>query len=164
MNAAAANQDDPRVLVLDRLMRAPRAAIWRCWTEPGLLKQWFAPAPFSVPVAELDVRPGGINRIVMRSPDGQDYPNAGVYLAVEPERRLVVTDAFRDAWTPSDKAFMALELALADEADGTRYRARAQHWSEADRIEHEKMGFHEGWGRCADQLETLARRLAGLDA
>ena len=48
-----------RELVLTRLIAAPRAKLWRAWTEPELLKQWFAPLPFTAPVAELDVRPGG---------------------------------------------------------------------------------------------------------
>jgi uncharacterized protein YndB with AHSA1/START domain len=82
-----------RDLVLDRLLRAPRAAVWRCWTEPALLKQWFAPAPWTTPEVSLDLRPGGASRFVMRSPEGQDFPSAGVYLEVVPERRLVFTDA-----------------------------------------------------------------------
>ena len=61
---------------------------------PTLLKQWFAPLPYTTPVAELDVRPGGSAFIVMRGPDGKDLPNRGVYLEVVPNERLVSTDAY----------------------------------------------------------------------
>jgi uncharacterized protein YndB with AHSA1/START domain len=61
-------------LTLTRLIDAPRAKLFRCFREPDLLKQWFAPKPYTVPIAELDFRVGGASRIVMRSPEGQDIP------------------------------------------------------------------------------------------
>ncbi|WP_232630990.1 SRPBCC family protein [Methylobacterium sp. Leaf118] len=151
--------DDPRDLVLTRLIPVPRRALWRAWTEPDLLKQWFAPKPYTTPVAELDVRPGGASLIVMRSPEGQDMPHPGVYLEVVPDARLVVTDAYRSAWVPSDKPFLTVILTFADEAGGTRYTARARHWTLEDRRTHEAMGFEAGWGQCADQLTALVKTL-----
>ena len=151
--------DDPRDLVLTRLIPAPRRALWRAWTEPELVKRWFAPKPYTTPVVELDLRPGGSNLIVMRSPDGQDLPNRGVYLEVVPDTRLVVTDAYRSAWVPSEKPFLTVILTFADEAGGTRYTARARHWTLEDRRAHEAMGFEQGWGICADQLTELVRDL-----
>ena len=67
-----------RELVLTRIIAAPRARLFRAWTEPGLLKQWFAPLPWTTPHAELDVRPGGTSLVVMRDPDGNEIPNRGV--------------------------------------------------------------------------------------
>lgn len=151
--------DDPRDLVLTRLISAPRRALWRAWTEPDLLKQWFAPKPWTTPVAELDVRPGGTSLVVMRSPEGQDMANPGVYLEVVPDVRLVVTDAYRSAWIPSDKPFLTVILTFAEEAGGTRYTARARHWTLEDRAAHEAMGFETGWGQCADQLTELVTTL-----
>lgn len=151
--------DDPRDLVLTRLIPVPRRALWRAWTEPDLLKQWFALKPYTTPVAELDVRPGGTSLIVMRSPEGQDMPNPGVYLEVVTDERLVVTDAYTSAWVPSQKPFLTVILTFAEEAGGTRYTARARHWTLEDRAAHESMGFHQGWGQCADQLEALAKSL-----
>ncbi|KQO94227.1 SRPBCC family protein [Methylorubrum extorquens] len=151
--------DDPRDLVLTRLIPAPRRALWRAWTEPELVKRWFAPKPYTTPVVELDLRPGGSNLIVMRSPDGQDLPNRGVYLEVVPDTRLVVTDAYRSAWVPSEKPFLTVILTFADEAGGTRYTARVRHWTLEDRQAHEAMGFEQGWGICADQLTELVRDL-----
>jgi uncharacterized protein YndB with AHSA1/START domain len=148
-----------RELVLTRLIDAPPAKVFRAWTDPELLKQWFAPLPYTTPVAELDVRPGGANFIVMRGPDGKDLPNRGVYLEVVENERLVVTDAYTKAWEPSEKPFMTLILTFENVAGKTRYTARVRHWSVADREAHEKMGFHEGWGQCADQLAALVAKL-----
>jgi uncharacterized protein YndB with AHSA1/START domain len=148
-----------RQLVLTRLIDAPCEKLYRAWTEPELMKQWFAPLPWTTPVAETDVRPGGSNLIVMRSPEGTDYPNRGVYLEVVPNRRLVVTDAYTRAWEPSEKPFMTVILTFEDEGGRTRYTARVLHWTVADREAHEKMGFHAGWGQCADQLAALVAKL-----
>jgi uncharacterized protein YndB with AHSA1/START domain len=147
-----------RDLVLTRLIDAPRAKLFEAWTKPELLKQWFAPLPYTTPVAELDVRPGGANKITMRGPDGVDLPNHGVYLEVVPNERLVFTDAYTEAWVPSAKPFMTVILTFEEEAGKTRYTARVRHWTVEDREAHEKMGFHEGWGLCADQLEALVTK------
>jgi len=146
-------------LVLERLLDAPRSALWRCWTEPELLKQWFCPKPWTVSHAEADVRPGGASMIVMRSPEGEEFPNPGVFLEVVPERKLVMTDAYTRAWQPSQKPFMTAIVTFEDEGGRTRYTARCLHWTAEDREQHEKMGFHEGWGQAASQLEALARTL-----
>ena len=147
-----------RELVLTRIIDAPRAKVFKAWTDPELLKQWFAPLPYTTPVAELDVRPGGANRIVMRSPDGSDLPNRGVYLEVVENERLVITDAYTKAWEPSQKPFMTVILTFEDLGGKTRYTARVRHWTVADREAHEKMGFHQGWGQCADQLAALVAK------
>lgn len=150
---------EDRELVLSRLIAAPPAKVYRAWTEPELLMQWFAPQPWTTSHAELDVRPGGVSLIVMRGPDGNEFANRGVYLAVVPNEFLVFTDAYTTAWEPSSKPFMTVVLTFADEAGGTRYTARVLHWTVADREAHEKRGFHEGWGRCTDQLAALAATL-----
>jgi uncharacterized protein YndB with AHSA1/START domain len=159
---AAAVQIGPateRELVLERVIDAPREKVYRAWTEPELLKQWFAPLPYKTPVAELDVRIGGTSLIVMRGTDGSEIPNRGVYLEVVENERLVFTDAYTEAWVPSEKPFMTVVLTFEAEGGKTRYTARVLHWSEDDCRMHEKMGFHQGWGQCADQLEALVERL-----
>ena len=145
-------------LVLTRLIDAPRALLYRAWTDPEMLKQWFAPLPYTTPHAELDVRPGGANLIVMRSPDGQDMPNRGIYLEVVPDEKIVFTDAFTAAWVPSAKPFMTVILTFEEEGGKTRYTARVRHWTAEDKETHEKMGFHQGWGICADQLTKLVTK------
>ena len=138
---------DDRELVLTRIIDAPAEKLYRAWTQPQLLKQWWAPRPWTTPRAELDVRPGGVGNIVMRSPEGQDMPCPGVYLEVVPNKRLVLTDAYREAWMPSDKPFMTVIVTFDDLGSGkTRYTARVCHWSVADRETHEKMGLPRGLG------------------
>jgi uncharacterized protein YndB with AHSA1/START domain len=149
-----------RELVLTRVIDASPQALYRCWTEPELLKQWFAPAPFTTPQAELDVRAGGANCIVMQSPEGQQMPNRGVYLEVVPNERIVFTDAYIGAWEPSPNPFMTVILTFEDAGAGqTRYTARVRHFTVEGRERHEQMGFHQGWGQCADQLAALAKTL-----
>ena len=148
-----------RDLILTRIIDAPREKLYRAWTEPELLKQWFAPAPYTTPHVELDVRVGGANTVVMRSPDGNDIPCGGVYLEVVPNQRLVFTDAYTSAWEPSAKPFMTVILTFDDEGGKTRYTARVRHWTTEDRETHEKMGFHQGWGQCAYQRAALAARI-----
>jgi uncharacterized protein YndB with AHSA1/START domain len=147
-----------RELTLTRIIDSPREKVFRAWTDPELLKQWFAPKPWTTSMAELDVRPGGANLIVMRSPEGEEFPNRGVYLEVVKNERLVLTDAYTKAWEPSEKPFMTLTVTLEDLGGKTRYTARVMHWTAADRKAHEEMGFHTGWAMCADQLAALAAR------
>jgi uncharacterized protein YndB with AHSA1/START domain len=158
---ATANSAPPsdRELVLTRLIDAAPEKVFRAWTDSALLKQWFAPLPYTTPVAELDVRPGGASLIVMRAPDGQELPNRGVYLEVVENKRLVFTDAYGTAWEPSQKPFMTVIVTFEEEGGKTRYTARVRHWTVADREAHEKMGFHQGWGQCADQLAALVAKL-----
>ena len=151
-----ANAD--RELVITRLIDAPRDRLFSAWTEPELLKQWFAPLPWTTPVVQTDVRPGGSTLIVMRGPDGVEFPNRGVYLEVVANERLVFTDAYTRAWEPSAKPFMTGILTFDEEGGKTRYAARVLHWSAADREAHEKMGFYKGWGQCTDQLEALVTK------
>jgi uncharacterized protein YndB with AHSA1/START domain len=142
-------------LSLVRMIDAPRAKLYKAWTDPELLKRWFAPLPYTTPVAELDVRTGGASLIVMRAPDGTEFPNRGVYLEVVENERLVLTDAYTKAWVPSEKPFMTVIVTFEDAGGQTRYSARVRHWTRADREAHEAMGFHAGWGQCADQLAQI---------
>ncbi len=154
-SSVTANRD----LTLTRIIDAPREKVFRAWTEPELLKQWFAPVPWTTPHAEMDLRPGGASLIVMRSPEGNDMPNRGVYLEVVKNQRLVFTDAYSTAWEPADKPFMTVILSFEDQGGKTKYTALVRHWTAADKETHEKMGFHEGWGLCTDQLSALAAKL-----
>lgn len=147
-------------LVLRREIDVPREKLWRCWTEPDLLKQWFCPKPWGVARAELDLRPGGCCNVTMLSPEGEEFPNAGIYLEVTPNECLVFTDAYTTGWVPSAKPFMTGVITFEDLGGGrTAYTAIAKHWTAADRDQHLEMGFHEGWGKATDQLAELAATL-----
>ncbi len=140
------------------------AQIWEGWTNPATLKQWFCPRPWQVIDCEIDLRPGGIFRTVMQSPEGDTLPaSVGTYLLIEPEQRLVWTNmlepGFRPAPGPSADSpgfFFVVDLRLSPlPHGGTRYTAQVMHQDQAAKQAHADMGFQEGWGIALDQLVEL---------
>lgn len=147
-------------LTLDRTLAASRASVWRCWTEPELLKQWFCPKPWTVTHAEHDLRPGGRMNNVMQGPDGERFENQGIWLEIEPLQRLVFTDAFTEGFMPTAEPFMTGVVELEDAGAGrTRMRWSARHGTAEARERHLAMGWEAGWNAATDQLEALAREL-----
>lgn len=148
-------------LKISRHLTAPRATVWRCWVESDLLKQWYCPKPWRVSVAEIDLRAGGASFIVMNGPNGEENQIRGQYLAVEPGRALVFSDAFVGDWMPGDHTpFMTGYVILSDAPDGgTLLEWGARHWTEETKAQHEAMGFEAGWNAAADQLNALAASL-----
>lgn len=146
-------------LTLVRTLAAPRQAIWRCWTEPRLLTQWFAPAPAQALSAVMQPRLGGQFAVVMRLADGSEVEARGCVLLVDPERRLVFTDTMRQDFRPAREPFFTADIHLADDGAKTIYTARAMHADPETAQRHKDMGFHDGWDRAATQLEAVARGL-----
>ncbi len=146
-------------LAICRLIDAPPEKVFRAWTDPSLVKQWNVPKPWTISKCEMDVRPGGSSLMVMKSPEGQVMPCPGVFLEVVPNKKIVFTDAFTKAWEPSAKPFFVGVITLEDEGGKTKYTARAKHWTKEDRDAHEKMGFHDGWAICTDQMEEMLKKL-----
>jgi uncharacterized protein YndB with AHSA1/START domain len=155
-----ANFPADRELVLERIIDAPAAALYKCWTTPELMSQWFCPKPWFVSDVRSDVRTGGNTFLVINGPNGERMPQPGVYLEVVPNKRSSSPTPSPRPGSPSEKPFMVSIVTFEDLGDGkTRYRAVARHWSVADRETHEQMGFHVGWGIAADQLAALAATL-----
>jgi uncharacterized protein YndB with AHSA1/START domain len=162
-------QPDPRFdLSFTRVVDVPRPLVWRAWTEPELLKPWFCPLPWKTIDCEIDLRPGGIFRTTMQSPEGQEFPGTGCYLEVSPNEKLVWTNALLPGYRPSfipekcgtdDTGFMfTATIDLADHAQGTRYTATVIHADEAGCKRHAAMGFESGWGTALDQLVAMIKR------
>lgn len=143
-----------RELVLTRIIDAPRGRVFKTWTQQ--LPQWWGPHGMTTPFCEMDLRPGGVFRTIMRAPDGTEYPTRGVFLEVVENERIVFTDAYDADWQPSPEIFFtAITTFEAFPGDKTKYTARALHWTVENREKHEKMGFHQGWGESVDRLVAL---------
>ena len=149
-----------RDLVISRLLRAPRARLWRAWTEPALLPDWWCPRPWTTQLRAFDLRPGGAFHTCMQGPDGGSSDNPGSFLEVVPQQRLVFTSLLLADWRPATPwmPFTAI-VSMADEGEGTRYVVTVMHPDAATTARHEEMGFFAGWNVCIDQLEELALSL-----
>ena len=154
---------DPKTdLVLERVVDVPPDLVWKAWTTPEHLKKWFTPAPWKTVDCEIDLRPGGIFRTVMESPEGEQFPNVGCYLEVVPNAKLVWTGALLPGYRPANLSadvpfvFTAV-ISLEPHGAGTKYTATALHSTAEGRAKHEAMGFHRGWGAALDQLVALAK-------
>ena len=135
--------------------------IWQAWTQPDLLKPWFCPLPWKVIDCEIDLRPGGVFRTVMQSPEGGAFPNLGTYLEIIENQKLVWTNVlapgFRPTPVPEGGFAMTAIIELADHEHGTRYSATVLHENPSARAQHAAMGFEEGWGKALDQLLAMVK-------
>jgi acetyl esterase/lipase len=93
--ASAATSAFEREVVITRIFDAPRELVFKAWTEPERLMRWWGPRGFTNPVCETDVRPGGAWRIVMRAPNGAEYPGGGVYLEQLARGSKLIPEPFR---------------------------------------------------------------------
>lgn len=158
---------DPALdLEITRLLQAPRAAVWRAWSDPAMLAEWWCPKPWKTEVKAFDFRPGGGFHTYMTGPlpDGTAgvSDNPGMFLAIEPMRRIVSTSVLGAGWRPAALSWMPSTAIFdfADEAGGTRLTALCMHTSAENRQAHADMGFEQGWGTMISQLEAFAAALA----
>lgn len=143
-------------LTVSRIIKAPRAAIWRAWTEPASFEQWWIPAPTVCRVRQMDLRPGGAFVTEMSDDGGAFVPHInGCFLAVDDQQRIVFTDQLVAGWRPAESGFVTAVITMRDHPDGTDYTATALHRSRADRDKHDELGFHDGWGTVTRQLAEL---------
>ena len=148
-------------LILERVVDVRPELVWKAWTEPEHLKQWFTPKPWETVDCEIDLRPGGIFSTTMRSPEGEVMPaNPGCYLEVVENRKLVFTDALGPGYRPKSAAFMTASILLEPEGSGTRYTAIAMHADPEAKKKHEEMGFLHGWGTALEQLVAYVKATA----
>ncbi|MBS0450875.1 MAG: SRPBCC family protein [Proteobacteria bacterium] len=157
---ASSGNADSRDLVITRSLRAPRQALWRAWSEPDLLKQWWCPRPWTTEVRAFDLRPGGAFHTFMQGPDGGTSDNPGSFLEVVPQSRLAFTSMLTAGWRPHKPwmGFTAI-ITMEDEGNGSRYTAHVMHPDAETSKEHEKLGFFDGWGTVITQLDELAATL-----
>lgn len=145
----------PYELVLTRIIDASPAEVFHIWTTR--LPEWWGPHGMTTPVCEMDLRPGGIFKTVMRTADGTEYPGCGVFLEVIQNEKIVSTDGYLPGWIPAEH-FMTAVTTFEEFEGKTRYTSRALHKSAEDMKKHEAMGFHEGWGQSVDRLVAVVAR------
>jgi uncharacterized protein YndB with AHSA1/START domain len=150
-------------LTLRRVIRAPRQSVWRAWTDPAQLAQWWVPVPAVARVDRLEVRPGGAF-VTRMSDDGVEFvPHMDAsFLVVDELERLAFTNAVDSRWRPArpDPIAMVAEILLGDHPAGTDYRVVVRHGDPAARARHEELGFFDGWGSVTEQLAALAEGAA----
>ncbi len=140
-----------RTLRLRRTFAAPREKVFRAWTDPEELVKWWGPGGFTVPICELDVRPGGAFRTCMRSPDGDEYNLSGVYREVTPPERLVFTWVWREGALAGQETLVTVEFHDRDGA--TEVVLTHEGFPDAA-----VRGMHEqGWSSSLDCLEEVFR-------
>lgn len=115
---------------------------------------WWCPKPWTIEMIAQERRPGGRSAMIMRGPNGEEMPQEGIFLAWDEGCRFVTTDAVTANFAPSDPFMIGIWEVEAD-GDGTRYTARARHWTEEAMKQHAEMGFENGWSACADQRKAL---------
>lgn len=143
-------------LSVTRFIAAPPDKVWQVMTER--MTEWFCPLPWCAEIVEQDWRAGGRTAMVFKGPEGEEMPQEGIFLEFTPGRRFVTTDcALRGAdgkWQTAEP-FMIGIWEIEPEGAGTRYTARALHWTEEKYKTHLEMGFFEGWNAATDQLVAL---------
>lgn len=143
-------------LTIERIIRAPRQAVWNAWSNPASFEQWWIPAPARCKVREMDMRPGGGFVTEMSEEGGEFAPHLkACFLDVEELRRIVFTNALTGGWRPAEQPFMTAVITFDDHPEGTSYRAHVMHKDNADRNMHAEMGFYDGWGTVIGQLARL---------
>jgi len=164
MTPTITHRIDPKLdLVLERVVDVPPNLVWAAWTTPDYIKKWFTPAPWQTVDCEIDLRPGGVFRTVMRSPEGQEFPNAGCILEVVENEKLVWTAALGPGYRPQNAPLgmplFTAAILLEPHGAGTKYTAIAIHGEQDAAKKHAGMGFHDGWGKALDQLVALMKTM-----
>jgi uncharacterized protein YndB with AHSA1/START domain len=150
--------NEEQELVLTRVFDAPRELVFKAWTDPKRVAQWWRPRGFTNPVCELDVRPGGAIRIHMRGPDGTVYPMTGVYQEVVEPERIVFTSAPLDA--EGNALFELLTtVTFAEQGGKTKQVLRARVIKRTAQAAQYLKGMEAGW---TQSLEHLAESLAKM--
>jgi uncharacterized protein YndB with AHSA1/START domain len=149
-----------RTLVVTRVFDAPRELVFTAWTDQEQLAQWFPPKDFTAPVVEVDPRPGGVFRVVMKGPEGEpwsgaEFPGEGVFTEVVPNERLAFTFAGEGDNPPPP---ILMTVLFEDEGDRTKLTVHQTAETVEDYEALEKLGSREGLGQSFEKLDELLAR------
>lgn len=135
-------------LRLTRLIRAHREAVFRAWTEPAAMREWFCPEGGTVEEAESELRVGGRYRIAMRMPHGLSVAT-GVYREIDPPARLVFTWRWEGGEGPKEGETL-VTVELTDSGEATRLELTHEGFATPDA----RTGHEQGWSSAFDRLEA----------
>lgn len=160
MTVAAAIPDHLTRVSIVREFDAPRALVWKMWTDPAHVAVWFGPEHFTMPVVRMDVRPGGAIQMAMRGPDGTDHPFDGRFIALDEPERLVMR-----TWItlPDGEVWFEVEhTARFEEVDGrTLMRFEAVVIQAREDAVGPLSGMETGWSQSLDKLAAHVRAVTG---
>jgi len=155
-NSSTETQSD-REIVITRVFNAPRELVFKAWTEPKHIEQWWGPQGFTTRVTEMDLRPGGQWRYVMISPDGTEYPAKGIFREIVPPERIVTSDEFDEGFEQVVNADLPQGIVMTavfeDLNSKTKLTLQILHATAEDRRKHEEMGVIAGWNSSFDCLD-----------
>ncbi len=151
-------QANSKEIVIERVFDAPRELVWKAWTDPEHVAQWWGPHGMKTRVDELDLRPGGSWRYVMLGPNGTEYPQSGVFKEIVPPETIVMTAEF--PYAPDEAAEVVLTYHFDDLGDKTKLTMRIAHPSVEERRKQAAMGVVEGWNANFDSLDAHLATLA----
>ena len=146
----------PHALVIKRTFDAPRDLVWKVWSDPGQAKEWWGPNGFTLPFVEMDQRPGGKWRAQMRSPDGKDFWQHGVYREIVPPEKTVYTFI----WDAEPDQEMLVTVLFVARGNKTEMTFSQEGFKSAD----EKSGHEDGWKQTFDRMSAYIKTLGGRNA
>lgn len=150
--------DAEREITLTRVYDAPRALVFKAWTDPELVAKWWGPKMFTNPVCEVDARVGGKLRIVMRAPDGNDYPMRGEYREVVVPEKLSFTNIAVDGKDqPIIEGFTT--VLFTEEGGKTRVTVHTRGTAKVDYARDYLQGMEQGWSMSLEKLAALLPQL-----
>jgi len=146
-----------RELTITRIFNAPRERVFKAWTDPKELAKWWGPKTFTNPVCEVDLKPGGALRIVMRAPDGGEYPMQGIFREIVPPSRLVFTNIALDK--DGHHIIEGLTtVTFADDGGKTKLTLHTSGVAMVDYAAAYLQGMEAGWTQSLEKLEALVQR------
>lgn len=153
---------EKREILITRIFNAPRETVWKAWTEPEKVMNWWGPKGFTAPVIQIDLKPGGRYLYCMRDPQGKDYWSTGTFKEIVKPEKIVATDSFADengnvvpATHYDMSADMPMEMVVTATFEdlGNKTKLTLRH----DSMPDEKMldMATQGWNQSLDKLEAI---------
>jgi uncharacterized protein YndB with AHSA1/START domain len=145
---------------MERVFNAPRDLVFRAWSDPEILKEWWGPKGWTLPVCKVDFRPGGVWHYCMEGPGGEKSWGKGIYSEIVPPEKIVYTDVFsdEDGNTAPGMPQMKISIDFVAEGGKTRVVSRTDFASKDELDSLVKMGMLEGAGETWDRLDEYLSR------